>query len=157
MGRRPPTGCLPISQVVEGHIYDLSWCGPDEVFACGDGKVYECGVDQNIRLIKEYKLQDREVAWNFIRCTRVSNSSVTVVASSESAMVWIPTHDILIEQAHQDAITGIDIRPQSPAQRRTSSGTGKSSITIVSYSSIYRKCVERRFGTKGVQQPIASV
>ncbi|KAJ5259564.1 hypothetical protein N7478_012545 [Penicillium angulare] len=130
--RRPDV--YPAPQVVEGHIYDLSWSGPDELFACGDEKVYHCGVDQNIRMIKEYKLQDKEIAWNFIRCTQVASGSVTVVASSESATIWIPTHDILIEQAHQDAITGIDIRSQSPAQRRTSSITGKSPITIVSYS-----------------------
>ncbi|KAJ5733944.1 hypothetical protein N7493_002730 [Penicillium malachiteum] len=124
----------PPPQVVDGHIYDLVWVGRNDVFACGDGVVYHCEVNQNIRLVKQFKSQDSEIAWTFLRCTQVSSGPVAVVAGSTNLSIWIPTHDILIENAHQEAITGIDTRPQSPAQRRTSSMTGKTVITIASYS-----------------------
>ncbi|KAJ5637895.1 hypothetical protein N7490_007774 [Penicillium lividum] len=132
------------TMVIKNQIYDLAWAGRDEIFACGDGTVYQCSVDQNIHLNKEYKF-DRETAWSLIRSTETSHGPVVVVAGSERttdpesmdseiATIWIPTHDIVIENAHTDAITAIDIRPQSPAQRRTSSITGRFPITVASHS-----------------------
>ncbi|KAJ5777743.1 hypothetical protein N7520_000989 [Penicillium odoratum] len=132
------------TMVIKNQIYDLTWAGRDEIFACGEGTVYQCSVDQNIHLNKEYKF-DRETAWSLIHSTETSHGPVVVVAGSERttdpesidseiATIWIPTHDIVIENAHTDAITAIDIRPQSPAQRRTSSITGKFPITVASHS-----------------------
>lgn len=124
--RRPDV--YPPPQVVDSHIFDLAWCGRNQIFACGDGAVYQCDVDQNIRLTKTYTSHDRAAEWSFIRCASSISGPVAVTANSNNATIWIPTHDILIENAHQDAITAIDIRPQSPAQRQSSS------ITIASYS-----------------------
>lgn len=118
----------PPPQTIGSHVYDLAWCGRNQVFACGNGAVYQCEVDHNIRLIKTYSSSDAEAAWSFVRCTYTETSPVAVAADSAKAAIWIPTHDILIENAHQDAITAIDIRPQSQAQRRTST------ITVASYS-----------------------
>ncbi|KAJ5659801.1 hypothetical protein N7507_006252 [Penicillium longicatenatum] len=127
------------TMVIRNRIYDLVWTGRNEIFACGDGTVYQCSVDRNIHLIKEYT-SDRETPWTFIRSTETSHGPVVVVAGyesaadSETAVIWIPTHDIIIENAQKEPITAIDIRPQSPAQRRNSSITGKSPIAIVTYS-----------------------
>lgn len=124
--RRPDV--YPPPQTIDSHVYDLAWCGRSQVFACGNGAVYQCEVDHNVRLIKTYSSSDPEAAWTFVRCTYTDTSPVAVAADSARAVIWIPTHDILIENAHQDAITAIDIRPLSQAQRRTST------ITIASYS-----------------------
>ncbi|KAJ6106449.1 hypothetical protein N7512_009966 [Penicillium capsulatum] len=124
--RRPDV--YPPPQVIDSHIFDLAWCDRNQVFACGDGAVYQCDVDQNIRLIKTYTSHDRAAEWSFIRCAPSIFGPVAVTACSTNAMIWIPTHDILIENAHQDAITAIDIRPNLPAQRWSSS------IIIASYS-----------------------
>jgi WD40 repeat protein len=124
--RRPDV--FPPPQVIDSHIYDLAWCGHNQVFACGNGAVYQCDVDQNISLTKTYSSTDTDTAWSFIRCAQTENYSVAVTAGSENSAIWIPTHDILIENAHQDAITALDIRPQSQARTRTST------ITIASYS-----------------------
>ena len=124
--RRPDL--YPPPQVIDGHVFDMAWCGRNQVFACGEGAVYQCDVDHNVRLVKTYASRESDADWTFIRCTHASFGPVAVTASSTSAAIWIPTHDILIENAHQDAITAIDIRPQSSAQRRSSS------ITIASYS-----------------------
>ncbi|KAJ6017368.1 hypothetical protein N7451_000747 [Penicillium sp. IBT 35674x] len=127
------------TMVIKNRIYDMVWTGRNEIFACGDGTVYQCSVDRNIHLIKEYT-SDSQTAWTFIRSIETSQGSIVVAAGyesaadSEAAVIWIPTHDIVIDNAHKQAITAIDIRPQSPAQRRNSSITGKSSITIVTYS-----------------------
>lgn len=124
--RRPDV--YPPPQVIDSHVYDLAWCGRNQVFACGDGAVYQCEVDHNVRLTRTYSSSDADATWTFIRCVQTDVSPVAVAADSAKFAIWIPTHDILIENAHQDAITSIDIRPQSHAQCRTSV------ITIASYS-----------------------
>jgi WD40 repeat protein len=124
--RRPDV--FPPPQFIDSHVYDLAWCGRNQVFACGNGAVYQCDVDQTIRLAKTYRSADSEAGWTFIRCIQTDTQSVAVTASHDKLAIWIPTHDILIENAHQDSITAIDIRPQSQAQK------GTSTITIASYS-----------------------
>lgn len=126
-GNRPGDVYRP-QQVIDSHIFDLAWCGRNQVFACGDGTVYQCDVDQNVSLAKTYTSHDRAAEWSFIRCASSGSGPVAVTASSNNATIWIPTHDILIENAHRGAITSIDIRPQSPLQRQSYS------ITIASYS-----------------------
>lgn len=124
--RRPDV--YPPPQAIDSHVYDLAWCGRNTIFACGDGAVYQCEVDENIRLTKTYTSQDTTTAWAFIRSAFTPSYSVAVVASSTNSSIWIPTHDILIENAHQDAITAIDIRPAEPQSQQNST------ITIASYS-----------------------
>jgi len=124
--RRPDV--FPPPLVIDSHIYDLAWCGRNQVFACGNGAVYQCEVDQNISMTKTYQSTNTDAAWTFIRCVQTETDSVAVTAGSANSAIWIPTHNILIENAHQDAITALDIRPQSQAQKRTST------ITIASYS-----------------------
>lgn len=124
--RRPEV--FPPPQVIDSHIYDLAWCGRNQVFACGNGAVYQCDVSQNINLNKIYQSTDIDAAWTFIRCTQTETYSVAVTAGSANSAIWIPTHDILIENAHQDAITALDIRPQPHAEKRTPT------FTIASYS-----------------------
>lgn len=126
--RRPDV--YPPPQVIENQIYDLAWCGRDRVFACGNGAVYECQIDNNIHLTKTHTSQHDETEWTFICCAHTASFSVAVAASATNSSIWIPTHDILIESAHQDAITAIDIQPQSASQVKQ----GNSSITIASYS-----------------------
>ncbi|KAJ5168006.1 uncharacterized protein N7482_003600 [Penicillium canariense] len=126
--RRPDV--YPPPQVIDNQIYDLAWCGRHQVFACGNGAIYECEVDNNIRLAKTYPSQDPDAAWTFIRCAHTTSYSVAVTASATSSTIWIPTHDIVIETAHQDVITAIDIRPQSPSPAKPRN----SSILIASYS-----------------------
>jgi WD40 repeat protein len=120
----------PPPQVIDNQVYDLAWCGRNQVFACGNGAVYECEVDNNIRLTKTHTSQQADTEWTFLRCAHTASYSVAVTASATKASIWIPTHDILIETAHQDAITAIDIQPQSALQTKQ----GSSSITIASYS-----------------------
>ncbi|KAJ5082882.1 hypothetical protein N7532_011925 [Penicillium argentinense] len=124
--RRPDV--YPPPQMIDSHVYDLAWCGRSMVFACGNGAVYQCEVDQNIRLTKTYTSPDAKSAWTFIRCAYTPSYSVAVAASSANSAVWILTHDILIENAHQDAITAIDIRPAGPQSQQSST------ITIATYS-----------------------
>lgn len=124
--RRPDV--YPPPQVIDSHIYDLAWCGRNQAFACGHGAVYQCEVDHNVRLTKTFSSSDADAAWTFIRCAHTDTYSVAVTAGAANSAIWIPTHDILIEDAHQDAITAIDIRPQSPGPRPNST------ITIASYS-----------------------
>ncbi|KAJ5086902.1 hypothetical protein NUU61_008209 [Penicillium alfredii] len=124
--RRPDV--FPPPQVIKSPIYDLAWCGRNQVFACGDGSVYQCEMDNSIRLTKTFPSNEPDAAWQFIRCMHTDSSAVAVTACSATATIWIPTHDILIENAHKGDITAIEVRPQAQAQRRNSS------IVVASFS-----------------------
>lgn len=107
---------FPPPQVIEDHIYTVSWCGRSQVFASGEGAIYQCEVDNNIRLINTYPSTNSST-WDFIRCIKTDSQSVAIAASGPSSMIWIPTHDISIPNAHMEQITGLEIRPQSHPQR----------------------------------------
>ncbi|KAJ5762175.1 uncharacterized protein N7511_005557 [Penicillium nucicola] len=113
--RRPDV--FPPPQHIESPIFDLAWCGHNQVFASGEGAVYQCEVDSNVRLAKKYAANGPSAAWEFIRCVQTDTHSVAIAASATTNAIWIPTHDILISNAHQETITGIEIRPQPHDQR----------------------------------------
>lgn len=112
--RRPDV--FPPPQVIEDHIYTISWCGRNQVFASGEGAIYQCEVDNNIRLINTYSSREN-TTWDFIRCAQTELHSVAIAGSGPNSMIWIPTHDIVIPNAHPGQITGLEIRPQSHSQR----------------------------------------
>lgn len=103
---------FPPPQVIDGSIYDLAWLGDNQVYACGDGSVFQCDVDSSIHLSKTFTSSRSSTAWTFIRCAKRANSPVVVTASSETASIWIPTHDMQLDDAHLGAITTIELRPQ---------------------------------------------
>ena len=54
--------------------------------------------------------------WALVRCSwRSPNDSLLVVVSSESGRIWLPSKDIKKSDAHQAAITGLQIRPAPTA------------------------------------------
>lgn len=103
---------FPHPQVIDGSIYDLAWSGDNQVYACGDGTVFQCDVDSSVRLSKTFTSARSNTAWTFIRCARRENAPVVVTASSETASIWIPAHDMQLDDAHLGAITTIELRPQ---------------------------------------------
>jgi WD40 repeat protein len=111
--RRPDV--FPPPQVIEDHIHKLAWCGRSQVFASGNGAIYQCEVDNSIRLINTYPSRDGAM-WDFIGCTQTETHSVAIAACSAKSLIWIPTHDIFIPNAHPAQITGLEIRPQTDSQ-----------------------------------------
>ena len=109
-------------QVIDGNIYDLSWSGNNQAYASGDGSVYQCDIEPGmIRVSKEFPSDSPNTIWTYIRCTNAGNSSVAVAASSGTASLWIPTHDMRLDDAHNGDITAIDLhaslQPWSPLQK----------------------------------------
>jgi WD40 repeat protein len=103
---------FPPPQMIDGQIYEVAWSGSDQVYACGDGSVYQCGVDASIRVLKTFNSDDRCEPWTFVRASPMAGSSVAIVASPATANLWIPTHDLSIKAAHHGDITAIELRPQ---------------------------------------------
>lgn len=110
---------FPSPQVIEGSVYDLSWLGRTQAYACGNGVVYQCDVDSSIRIAKTYSSGGSNRSWTFISCTTLDSSSVAVAASSSDAAFWIPTHDLHLDQAHDGDITSIELKPNAsdPSQQ----------------------------------------
>lgn len=104
---------FPTPQDVDGPIYDVAWSDDDHLYACGDGSVYQCQIDDNVEVFKRFNSGDSQEPWPLLKTTSWSGAPVAVVASTSTANIWIPTHDISASSAHDGDITAIDIRPQS--------------------------------------------
>ncbi|PYI11556.1 WD40 repeat-like protein [Aspergillus sclerotiicarbonarius CBS 121057] len=107
---------FPSPQVVDGSVFDLCWLGPNQAFACGNGTVYQCDVDSSIHISKTFSSGDPDRPWTFIRCASSGSSSVAVTASSANATIWVPTHDMHLDGAHEGDITAIELKPNMEQQ-----------------------------------------
>ncbi|RAL03778.1 WD40 repeat domain-containing protein [Aspergillus ibericus CBS 121593] len=107
---------FPSPQVVDGSVFDLCWLGPRQAFACGNGTVYQCEVDSSIHISKTFSSSDPDRPWTFIRCANSGTSSVAVTASSANATIWVPTHDMHLDGAHEGDITAIELKPNMEQQ-----------------------------------------
>lgn len=103
----------PPPEVIEGRVYDLSWAGDNEVYACGDGAVFRCEVDSRIHRLETFAAGGLDTQWTYIKCAKIAGSPVVAAASSAKASIWIPTHDLHLDGAHQSPITAIALHPQS--------------------------------------------
>ncbi|KAG2418114.1 hypothetical protein HFD88_001215 [Aspergillus terreus] len=111
---------FPPPQVIDGSIYDLSWLGRNQAFACGNGSVYHCEVDSSINRTKTYTFSGGpDKPWTFIRCTHVGPASVAVAASASDREFWIPTHDMHLDAAHEGDITAIELKPNASDPTQT--------------------------------------
>ncbi|KAL1956296.1 hypothetical protein VTO42DRAFT_7469 [Malbranchea cinnamomea] len=107
---------FPRPQNVDGPIYDISWSDDGRLFACGDGSVYECQIDDTIELLRRFSSEDAQEQWTFLKTAPLSRHPVAIVASTSGANIWVPTHDIAVRSAHHGDITAIDIRPLPPLE-----------------------------------------
>ncbi|PGH29470.1 hypothetical protein GX50_07784 [[Emmonsia] crescens] len=104
---------FPAPQVIDGLVHDVSWCGDEVVYACGDGSVYEYRADTDIiHLAKTFTSTDLQEPWTFIGSATIAGSSVAVTASSSTTNIWVPTHDLSVNGAHHGDITALEFRPQ---------------------------------------------
>ncbi|PLB34539.1 WD40 repeat-like protein [Aspergillus candidus] len=111
---------FPPPQVIDGSIFDLCWLGRNQAFACGTGAVYQCDVDSSIRIAKAFSSAENDRAWSFIRGAYVGSTPVAVAASSEHSALWVPTHDLHLDQAHEGEITAIELQPNASDPSQTS-------------------------------------
>jgi WD40 repeat protein len=99
---------LPPPQVIEGPVYDFTWAGDNQVYGCGNGSVFQCDVDSSIHDVKKFSSTSADTEWAYIRGTK----KAVVTASCKPPCIWVPTHDIYVEDAHRQSITAIELRPQ---------------------------------------------
>ncbi|WEW60647.1 hypothetical protein PRK78_006134 [Emydomyces testavorans] len=107
---RPDSFARP--QMIDGPIYDVAWCTTDYIYACGDGFVYQCSVDGNIQMSKTFASGEELEPWTLLKAVFKAEKPIAVAASTSTAHIWIPTHDIHVKSAHHGDITGLEIRPQ---------------------------------------------
>lgn len=140
---------FPAPQVIDGSIYDLSWIGPNQAYACSDGSVYQCQVDSSIHITRTFSSGAPDTTWTFIRCASAGpSSSMAVAASSFTASFWIPTHDMRLDDAHQGDITALELRAdsrQSPFVLASSSADDTVKIWHIDPKSKCFECIHRLF------------
>lgn len=121
---------FPSYQTIDGLVHDITWAGDNHVFVSGEGSVWQCEIDTTLRIVNRFHSRQSTTEWSFVRGTKVGGAAVAVAAASSAASLWIPTHDIVVEDAHRADITAIELRPQSQDQD-SESGT---SFTFASAS-----------------------
>lgn len=143
---------FPSPQVIDGSIYDLSWLGRNQAFACGDGSVYQCEIDSSIHITNTFSSEAPDnptPTWTFIRCASLGPLSppLAVAASSATASLWVPTHDMKRDNAHQGDITAIELRApsQSPAILASCSTDDTAKIWHIDPESKRFECIHRLF------------
>jgi hypothetical protein len=141
--RRPDV--FPPPQIIEDNINTVAWCGHNQVFASGDDAIYQCEVDSSIRLVNTYPSRDG-ATWDFLRCVQTEIHTVAITACVSASLIWIPTHDIFIPNAHPGQITGLEIRPQFHSQRisfASFSQGGKAKVWEVNLDSKDCQCIHQ--------------
>ncbi|KAI5282622.1 hypothetical protein KEM54_002687, partial [Ascosphaera aggregata] len=93
---------------VDGHIYDVAWPDADDVFALADKSMYKfTTADDVLQVSRVYSTEEKRDSWSLLCATTVSGESVAIAASTQDAKLYVPTHDIIINQAHTAAILSI--------------------------------------------------
>jgi WD40 repeat protein len=87
--------------------------GNGYAFATGGGAVYQCRAFNELEVEQKYTSFPTGLdKWSFVRYSwRSQHDTLLVAASSETGRLWLPDRD-LKQDAHQAAITSLQIRPQ---------------------------------------------
>ncbi|EFQ97382.1 hypothetical protein MGYG_00422 [Nannizzia gypsea CBS 118893] len=130
------------SQIIDGAIYEVLWVEDEEVYACGDGAVYQFRITNEIELSETFRWDEyAQEPWTLIKSTQWKESSVvaTVSTSATTSNIWIPSHDIKVESAHHGIITSLEFRPlpkPHSGPQALVNGTGKDPALILATSSM---------------------
>ena len=106
----------PMSVAVPETLEDVDCAladGNGFAFATGGEAVYQCRAYSELEVEQKYSSFPTGTGkWSFVKCSwRHQNDTLLVAASSETGRIWLPDRDIR-KEAHQAAITGLQIRPQ---------------------------------------------
>ena len=111
----------PLSVTVPETLEDLdcAFCdGNGMACAAGGQAVYHCRAFSELEVEQKWTSQspDGLDRWAFVKCSwRNQAEALLVAASSETGRIWLPARDLLKQDAHQSAITGLQVRPYPAA------------------------------------------
>lgn len=109
---------FPSYQTIDGHVHDITWADDNHVFASGVGSVWQCEIDSTLQMqiVNRYQSREANTEWSYIRGVQTGSGPVAIAAACSTSSLWIPTHDVLVEDAHRADITGIEVRPKNQDQ-----------------------------------------
>jgi WD40 repeat protein len=99
-------------QAIDGEAHDIAWAGDGHVVASGEGSVWLCDVDSSVHLVKKFTSDSASTEWSWVRGTTRASVPVGVAIASTTASIWVPTHDMRVDDVHRGDITAIDLRPE---------------------------------------------
>lgn len=114
---------LSADLVIDGEIFDATWAGNNQLFVAGSGFVTQCDTESGLRIVNKFESRTSSTEWSFVRGTRRAFSAVAVAVSSSATSIWVPTHDMLLEDIHDGDITAAEIRPEPLAQEAEASSS----------------------------------
>lgn len=107
---------FPSYQTIDGLVHEITWAGDNHVFVSGEGSVWQCEIDSTLQIVNRYHSRESNTEWSFIRGVQSGSGPVAVAAACSANSLWIPTHDIFVEDAHRADITAIEVRPKHQDQ-----------------------------------------
>ncbi|KAI5301368.1 hypothetical protein KEM56_001798 [Ascosphaera pollenicola] len=99
---------------VNSHIYDVAWPEGESVFALGDKSMHMISTrDDMLELSQVFSTENKKDSWSLLCATTVSGEPLAVAASTQNAKLYIPTHDLVLDDIHAAAITSVQACPLS--------------------------------------------
>lgn len=87
--------------------------GGDEVYAAGEGAIYRCSGFPEVAIDQQWLSpggHSRD-SWTFVRCEKSSQANPSIIAAAaDTASLWAPDRNLIQKNAHNEAITGLEIR-----------------------------------------------
>ena len=154
-------------------ILDLNWSvnGNSSILcAAGEGVVYQCRATGSEFLIEQRLASPLSPAaeetdtWSFVRVPWYSEESAAIIAAStESARVWIPTHEFMSNRLHSADISALELRasgPSFPSQNSfydfaTASAEGSIRLWRFEIATATIGCIQRL--TMGAEKPVLAM
>ncbi|KAL2395230.1 hypothetical protein ABEF93_002451 [Exophiala dermatitidis] len=116
---RSPNIAGPLSICVPEILMDMdcaSFGMNGVVCVAGGTAVYHCRAFSDLSVENKWTSDSSENdQWTFVRCAwRGPTDGTVVVASGDTASLWLPAHNLMKREAHGAPITGLELRPHAP-------------------------------------------
>ena len=122
----PEEALGPMSTGINDLINDAHWASHGSssiICAAGNSGVYQYRALNDLAFERKWiSNADNGEPWTFVRCSWPTEDSVIVIAAAaQTASLWIPSKDVYKANAHQDAITALELRPNQMSHAAESS------------------------------------
>lgn len=151
---------------VNSHVYDLAWPEGEIVFALGDKSMHKFSTEgETLEISAVYSTESKKDSWSLLCATTIAGEPLAVAASTQNAKIYVPTHDIVLDDIHAAAITSVqacrlslpDVDVSRTALLATSSMDGTLKLWRLDLDSKKSTCLHRLSLTPSPAAPTSSV
>lgn len=114
-----PIASAPVSIQLPSTILDVACSHTvrgDEIYAAGESAIYRCTISTDVGVVDQEWMPPNghnKNGWTFVRCEKYSAANSPIIAAAaDTASIWAPDGNLIQQGVHNDAISGLEIRPR---------------------------------------------